>query len=225
MLHKTLWSLCLLLTFPRSAVCWPKLCFSFILSKCHPEAKKSQSSWIKASSLPLYWVCGSFKGFLVFQKDPCVVFSLICGLDEKQLPRISLYTQLTSLLRIIRRKEQRSYSSSFLFMLQLAAILQNHSVLIPCWWTFQSRNWILTQHKLMEKEHFLDLDAFTFFCSEHLQEVLTLQAEHCTKAIISFSQYPEHGCAKESWILFKDGLRVASGKSNRLFQHPALFSD
>lgn len=53
-------------------------------------------------------------------------------LDEKQLPRISLYTQLTSLLRIIRRKEQRSYSSSFLFVLQLAAILQNHSVLIPC---------------------------------------------------------------------------------------------
>lgn len=112
MLHKTLWSLCLLLTFPRLAVCWPKLCFSFILSKCHPEAKKSQSSWIKASSLPLYWVCGLFKGFLVFQKDPCVVFSLICGawhpmLDEKQLPRISLYTQLTSLLRIIRRKEQQ----------------------------------------------------------------------------------------------------------------------
>lgn len=168
MLHKTLWSLCLLLTFPRLAVCWPKLCFSFILSKCHPEAKKSQSSWIKESSLPLYWVCGLFKGFLVFQKDPCVVFSLICGawhpmLDEKQLPRISLYTQLTSLLRIIRRKEQRSYSSSFLFVLQLAAILQNHSVLIPCWWTFQSRDWILTQHKLMEKEHFLDLDAFTFF--------------------------------------------------------------
>lgn len=68
MLHKTLWSLCLLLTFSRLAVCWPKLCFSFIVSKCHPEAKKSQSSWIKASSLPLYWVCGLFKGFFGVSK-------------------------------------------------------------------------------------------------------------------------------------------------------------